>query len=84
MPRGTRSARRSAVVALRVSEDSRGSPRETLQPILRAVCGEGAITLAAIATALNDRKVPTPRSAKWHVSSVMNLLARTQKLEAVR
>jgi hypothetical protein len=42
------------------------------------------MTLDAIATALNDRKVPTPRGARWHVSSVMNLLARMEKLEAVR
>ncbi len=27
--------------------------------------------LAAIATALNERKIPTPRGARWHVSSVM-------------
>ncbi len=45
---------------------------------------EGAITLAAIATALNDRKIPTPRGVRWHVSSAMNLLARAQKLEALR
>ena len=57
---------------------------QTLLPVLRAVRGGGAITLAAIATALNDRKIPTPRGARWHVSSVMNLLARAQKLEAVR
>ena len=57
---------------------------QTLLPILRAVRSEGAITLAAIAAALNDRKVPTARGAHWHVSSVMNLLARAQKLEAVR
>jgi len=36
----------------------------------------GVITLVAIATALNDRKIPTPRGARWHVSSVMNFLAR--------
>jgi len=57
---------------------------QTVLPILQAIRSEGAITLAAIATALNNRKIPTPRGARWHVSSVMNLLARAQKLEAVR
>ena len=56
---------------------------QSVLPVLRAVRGEGAITLAAIATALSDRKIPTPRGARWHVSSVANLLARAQKLAAV-
>jgi DNA invertase Pin-like site-specific DNA recombinase len=52
--------------------------------LLRAIKAEGAQSLAAITVALNDRKIPTARGARWHVSSVMNLLARAQKLEAVR
>jgi DNA invertase Pin-like site-specific DNA recombinase len=53
----------------------------SLLPLLRTVRAEGAITLAAITTALNDWRVPTPRGARWHVSSVANLLARTQILD---
>jgi len=34
--------------------------------------------------ALNDRKIRMSRGSQWHVSSVANLLARTQKLEAAR
>jgi DNA invertase Pin-like site-specific DNA recombinase len=49
--------------------------------VLRAVRNEGAMTLAAISFALNERRVPTPRGARWHVSSVANLLARAQQLE---
>ena len=55
-----------------------------LLPVLRAVRNEGAHTLAAITSAFNDRKLPTPRGAQWHVSTVANLLARAQKLEALR
>ena len=55
-----------------------------LLPLLRTVKAEGSITLAAITAALNERRVPTPRGARWHVSSVANLLARTLKLETVR
>jgi DNA invertase Pin-like site-specific DNA recombinase len=57
---------------------------QTLLLILRAIRTEGAITLAAIAAAMNNRKIPTPRGARWHVSSVMNLLARARKLAATR
>ena len=53
-------------------------------PVLRSVRAEGAITLAAITAMFNERRVPTLRGARWHVSSVANLLARTQKLEGVQ
>ena len=56
----------------------------SLLPVLGTIRNEGSITLAAITAALNERRVPTPRGARWHVSSVANLLARAQKLEALR
>jgi hypothetical protein len=56
----------------------------SLLPLLRILRNEGAITIGAITPALNDRRVSTPRGARWHVSSVANLLARTQTLEAAR
>ena len=56
----------------------------SLLPLLRILRNEGAITIGGITTALNDRRVPTPRGARWHVSSVANLLARAQKLEGFR
>jgi len=56
----------------------------SLLPLLRILRNEGAITIGGITTALNDRRVPTPRGARWHVSSVANLLARAQKLEELR
>jgi DNA invertase Pin-like site-specific DNA recombinase len=34
-----------------------------------------------ITAALNDRRIATPRSASWHVSSTANLLTRAQRLE---
>jgi DNA invertase Pin-like site-specific DNA recombinase len=51
--------------------------------ILRALRAEGTITIGAITRSLNERKIPTQRESGWHVSSVANLLARAQKLEAV-
>jgi DNA invertase Pin-like site-specific DNA recombinase len=55
----------------------------SLLPLLRILRNEGAITIGGITTALNDRRVPTPRGARWHVSSVANLLARAQKPEVL-
>jgi hypothetical protein len=42
---------------------------------------KSADSIGAITMALNERRVPTPRGARWHVSSVANLLARAKKLE---
>src|SRR5258707_1326389 len=56
----------------------------SLMPLLRTVRAEGATTLAAITTSFNNRRIPTARGARWHVSSVANLLARAQKLEGFR
>jgi hypothetical protein len=55
----------------------------SLLPVLRALRAEGLVTIEAVARALNDRKVLTMRGSRWHVSSVSNLLARAQKLEAL-
>jgi DNA invertase Pin-like site-specific DNA recombinase len=54
-----------------------------LLPVLRVVRNEGSITLAAITCAFNDRRIPTPRGARWHVSSIANLVARMQRLESL-
>jgi len=55
-----------------------------LLPLLRQLRGEGAITIGAVTRSLNERKIPTARGSRWHVSSVANLLARAQKPEALR
>jgi DNA invertase Pin-like site-specific DNA recombinase len=57
---------------------------EGLLPLLRTLRSEGTITIGAITRSLNDRRIPTPRGSRWHVSSVANLLARAQKLEELR
>jgi DNA invertase Pin-like site-specific DNA recombinase len=53
-------------------------------PILRALRAEGTITIGAITRSLNERKIPSERGSRWHVSSVANLLVRAQKLDAAR
>src|SRR6185436_15543859 len=52
----------------------------SLLPLLRSLRAEGTITIGGVTRALNERKIPTPRGSRWHVSSVANLLARAQKL----
>ena len=47
----------------------------------RALRNEGVTTIGAITRSLNERRIPTPRGSRWHVSSVANLLARAQNLE---
>jgi DNA invertase Pin-like site-specific DNA recombinase len=54
-----------------------------LLPLLRTARTEGAITLAAITAAFNDRRIPTSRGARWHASTVANLLVRAQRLEGL-
>ena len=55
-----------------------------LLPVLDAIRGTGATTLAAMSAALNERCIRTARGGRWHVSSVLNLLARTNKLAQAR
>jgi DNA invertase Pin-like site-specific DNA recombinase len=55
-----------------------------LLPLLRSLRIEGTITIGGITRSLNERKVPTARGSRWHISAVANLLARAQKLEAAR
>jgi DNA invertase Pin-like site-specific DNA recombinase len=47
-----------------------------LIPIVQAIRSTGAVTLRAVTDALNQRGIRSARGGRWHVSSVMNLLAR--------
>lgn len=55
-----------------------------LLPVVQGIQNTGAKTLRAISLALNERGIRTARGGRWHVSSVMNLLARAQQLAQVR
>jgi hypothetical protein len=50
-----------------------------LLPIIQAIRAEGATTLDAMTRAINLRGIRTVRGARWHVSPLSNLLARTSK-----
>lgn len=49
-----------------------------LAPIVKALNAEGITSLGALAAALNDRGMQTPRGGQWHKTSVKNLLARIE------
>jgi DNA invertase Pin-like site-specific DNA recombinase len=55
-----------------------------LMPVVEAIRKTGAITLDAMTRALNDRGIRSARGGQWHVSSVMNLLARARRLTAAQ
>jgi hypothetical protein len=51
-----------------------------LLPIIQAIRSTGAVTLRDMASALNQRGIRSARGGKWHVSSVLNLLARSSAI----
>ena len=53
-----------------------------LIPVVEAIRKTGATTLDGMTRALNDRGIRSARGGRWHVSSVLNLLARAKKLSA--
>jgi DNA invertase Pin-like site-specific DNA recombinase len=63
----------ASVEAIRRGADEHA---RNLQPVVAALAQEGAVSLGAIASALSERGMLTPRGGQWHKSSVRNLLAR--------
>jgi DNA invertase Pin-like site-specific DNA recombinase len=47
-----------------------------LAPVIAELQASGAASLRAIASALNDRGIPTARGGKWFAASVRDVLAR--------
>lgn len=78
-PNGAAALRRAgkgngaAVAAARASADAHAA---ALRPLVSALHAKGVRSLGALATALNEAGVLTPRCGAWHRSSVANLLAR--------
>lgn len=64
---------RDAVAALKADADEYA---KKLEETVDAIRSTGAVTLGAIADALNKRHIQTRRGGKWHPTSVKNLIAR--------
>jgi DNA invertase Pin-like site-specific DNA recombinase len=67
-------ARGEAVAAIKAEADRAAG---NVLPIIAEIKKSGALTLRAIAEALNARGIPTPRGGRWHATSVRNALARS-------
>jgi len=78
-PNGARALRRArkgnkaAVAAITGQADARA---RDLAPVIEDLRKEGIVSLGAMAEALNERGMETPRGGRWHKASVRNLLAR--------
>jgi DNA invertase Pin-like site-specific DNA recombinase len=78
-PNGAAALRRAArgndasIRAIRRGADEHA---RNLEPVIASLAREGKFSLGAIAAALNERGMLTPRGGQWHKSSVRNLLAR--------
>jgi len=80
-PNGAAALRRAgrgnaaSVQAIRRAADNHAV---NLKPVLDALATEGVVSLGAVADALNERGMLTPRGGRWHKSSVRNLVQRLQ------
>jgi DNA invertase Pin-like site-specific DNA recombinase len=78
-PNGAASLRKAAkgntaaVGALKAAADDHAA---NLRPVVADLRSRGLTSLPAIANALNEMQMKTPRGGKWHPSSVRNLLTR--------
>lgn len=63
----------AGVKAIQLKADSHA---KNLRPVLAGLTDEGITSLGAIAKALNERGIRTPRGGAWHKTSVSNLLSR--------
>ena len=80
----TRNYAQAAASGRRIQTEAADEFASRLLPLLQAIRGTGATTLEQISSALNNRGVRSARGGRWHVSSVMNLLARTQQIGHLR
>ena len=68
---------KAAVSAIKSGADNHAA---NLKPVIESLATEGITSLGAIAKALNERGMLTPRGGAWHKTSVVNLLARLSTL----
>jgi DNA invertase Pin-like site-specific DNA recombinase len=53
-------------------------------PVIDALRSAGAVTLESISCGLNRQGIRAARGKRWYASTVLNLLARTNRLREVR
>jgi DNA invertase Pin-like site-specific DNA recombinase len=78
-PNGAAPLRRAAkgnTAAVEALKDAANIHAANLRPVVKDLKARGHTSLPAIAKALNELQMQTPRGGRWHPSSVRNLLAR--------
>jgi len=78
-PNGAEALRRAGrgnAASLKVLRAQADDHAGNLQPVIEALATEGIASLGAVAHALNERGMLTPRGGRWHKSSVRNLIIR--------
>lgn len=78
-PNGAAALRRAGKGTVAALEAVRGNAQrrsEGLAATVAEIRSEGAATLSAVARALNERQIRTPRGGLWHATSVQRLEAR--------
>lgn len=81
-PNGAAALRRAGkgtAAALKARQRNADEHAERLRLIVDRMKGEGRTSLGALARALNEEGMITPRGAQWHASSVRNLLTRLNR-----
>lgn len=73
-----RKAAKGNLAAVGALKDAADRHAANLRPIVEDLRGRGVTSLPAIAAALNEMRMQTPRGGRWHPSSVRNLLARLE------
>lgn len=63
----------AAISTIKAKADEKASE---LKSVIESLKAEGITSLGAIATALNEQHIMTPRGGIWHKTSVKNLLER--------
>lgn len=78
-PNGAKALREAAMgngAAVKVIKNRADNHAKDLRPVIDSLAAENITSLGAIAAALNDRGMQTPRGGQWHKTSVSNLLSR--------
>ena len=80
-PNGAAALKRAGkgnVAAVQVIKSKADAHAEDLRPVLRELALQGITSLGAVAKALNERDIQTPRGGSWYKTSVSNLIARNK------
>jgi DNA invertase Pin-like site-specific DNA recombinase len=83
-PNGAAALRRAGkgnAAGVRAAVAAADSHAADLEPVIASLRNEGIVSLGAIAAALTERGMRTPRGGQWHKASVRNLINRIDAID---